>query len=76
MKVEERLEGLSILLLIDNGASHNYIAKELVISLKKFVVTLRDGSRKDFFVVTPGDGSRKDSWGIWGSISYKSMSMF
>ena len=33
MKVEGRLEGLSILLLIDNGASYNYITKELVTSL-------------------------------------------
>ena len=54
MKVKGRLEGLPVLLLIDSGASHNYIAKELVISLhlpvidtKKLMVTLRDGSRKD-----------------------------
>ena len=53
------LQGLPVLLLIDSGTSHNYIAKELVISLnlditntKKLMVTLRDRSRKD-------------SWGIF-----------
>ena len=33
MKVEGRLEGLLILLLINSGASYNYIAKELVTTL-------------------------------------------
>ena len=53
MKVEGRLEGLLILLLIDSGASHNYITKELVTTLslpitktKQYMVTLGDGSRK------------------------------
>ena len=58
MKIEGRLEGLLILLIIDSGASHNYIAKELVISLN---LPVTDTTK---FVVTLGDGSRKDSQGI------------
>ena len=53
MKVEGKLEGVPFLLFIDSGASHNYIAKELVTSLnlsvsgtREFVVTLEDGSTR------------------------------
>ena len=53
MKIEGILEGLPILLLVDSGVSHNYITKELVISLglpmtdtREFVVTLGDRSKK------------------------------
>ena len=57
MKVEGRLEGLPILLLIDSGASHNYITKELVISLSLSVTDTWE------FVVTLGDGNKKASRG-------------
>ena len=52
MKIEGILEGLPILLLVDSGASHNYITKELVVFLglsvtdtKEFAIILGDGSK-------------------------------
>ena len=57
MKIEGILEGLPILLLIDSGASHNYITKELVTSLGLTITDTRE------FAVTLGDGSKKISRG-------------
>ena len=58
MKVEGNLEGVPILLLIDSGASHNYITRELVILLNLSI----SGTRK--FVVTLGNGSKRASRGL------------
>ena len=55
MKIEGILEGLPILLLVDSGVSHNYITKELVISLGLPVTDTRE------FVVTLGYRSKKMS---------------
>ena len=57
MKVEGILEGLPILLLVDSGASHNYITKELVTSLGLSMIDTRE------FAITLGDGSKKVSHG-------------
>ena len=57
MKLEGYLQGLPILLLIDSGASHNYVTRELVTSLNLPVTDTRE------FAVTLGDGSRKTSRG-------------
>ena len=53
MNGEGILEWLPILLLVNSGANHNYITKELVVSLwllvtdtKEFAVTLGDGGKK------------------------------
>ena len=58
MKIEGKLEGVPILLLVDSGASHNYIARELVTSLNLPISRIRE------FSVTLGDGSKRASKGL------------
>ena len=53
MKLEGKLEGVPILLLVNSGTSHNYITRKLVVALnlsisetKEYVVSLGDGSTR------------------------------
>ena len=57
MKLEGSLLGVPILILIDSGASHNYVTKELVLSLNCPITETRP------YVVSLGDGSKRISQG-------------
>ena len=57
MKLKGYLQEFPILLLIDSGASHNYITRELVTSLNLTITDTKE------FAVRLGDGSRKFSQG-------------
>ena len=57
MKLEAELNGVPILLLIDIGASHNCIMKELVIALNLSILETKE------YVVSLGDGSKRSSQG-------------
>ena len=57
MKLEGYLQGVPILFLIDSGASHNYITRELVTLLNLSVLETKQ------YVVSLGDGSKRISQG-------------
>ena len=57
MKLEGELKGVPILLLIDSGASHNYITRELVTALNLPITETKE------YVVSLGDGSKRSSQG-------------
>ena len=62
MKIEGRLEGVLILLLVDSGACHNYIVRKLVTSLNLPIFGTRE------FLVTLGDGSKRASRGLYEAL--------
>ena len=57
MKLEGELKGVPIPLLIDSGASHNYITRELVTALNLPITETKE------YVVSLGDGSKRSSQG-------------
>lgn len=65
IRFEGLLEGYPILLLVDSGASHNFIAKELVASLGLGVTDTKP------YGVSLGNGSRCESRGVCPAIEVK-----
>lgn len=65
IKLEGALAGYPIILLVDSGASHNFIARELVSSLSLRVTETKE------FCVGLGNGSRCFSQGICKALDIK-----
>nr|KYP74522.1 hypothetical protein KK1_007206 [Cajanus cajan] len=65
IKFDGELKGYPILLLVDSGATHNFVARELVASLN-LVITPTDS-----FCVGLGNGSKCYSQGLCRAIRVK-----